>query len=75
MQHCTVLGTILFLMHINSLLMPDLTQNNGNMYSYANDTVAIVSGLTWNETYHKVNYSLCLIKKWLDSNLFPLNIF
>lgn len=28
--------------------MLDLSQNNGNMFSYADDIVAIFSGLTWN---------------------------
>lgn len=33
--------------------MLDLSQNNGHMFSYADDIVAIFSGLTWNNNNTK----------------------
>ena len=54
--------------------MLDLSQYNGNIFSYADDTVAIFNGPTWHETYIEANQGLSIIKKWLDFNLLSLNI-
>lgn len=52
----------------------DLKVHNGSCYSYADDTVVIFSGLTWEDTYKHANVGINLIKNWLDANLLSLNI-
>lgn len=70
----TILGPILFLIYINDLLRINLEALHGDIYSYADDTVVIFSGLTWESAYENANTGIDLIKKWLDSNLMSLNI-
>lgn len=70
----TILGPILFLIFINDLLKIDLQSYNGTSYSYADDTVVIFSGLTWEEVYKHANAGMNMIKNWLDANLLSLNV-
>ena len=46
----TVLGPILFILHINDMLEIDLKKYKGVSYSYADDTVLLFSGKSWEDT-------------------------
>lgn len=66
----TVMGPILFLIYINDLLSYDTI----NTYiSYADDTVILINGNTWEELRSKMIITLKKIKFWLDVNLLTLN--
>ena len=70
----TVLGPTLFLIYINDLLNIKLEKINGHLYSYADDTAVIFSGINWNDVYESANTGMVSIKEWLDRNLLCLNI-
>lgn len=66
----TVLGPLLFIVYINSLLSLNI---NGISISYADDTVLLFKGKTWDETRSKVIKGLDIIKNWLNQNKLTLN--
>lgn len=67
----TVLGPILFVIYINSLLKLDI---NAKVFSYADDTVALFNGTTWNAAKENVIEGIQIIKKWLDKYQLSLNV-
>lgn len=66
----TVLGPILFIIYINSLLGLKLS---AKIVSYADDTVALFNGNTWEHTKENVIEGMEIIKKWLDKYQLSLN--
>lgn len=66
----TVLGPILFQLYINDMLNLEIS---GEIISYADDTVLIFSGSTWQNVKIKAERGLFKIKQWLNNNLLTLN--
>ena len=67
----TVLGPILFNIYINSLTNINI---NGKVISYADDTVLIFSGTSWDDTRDRVKSGVKKVKDWLDTYKLSLNI-
>lgn len=67
----SVLGPILFIAYINSLLKLNI---NGDVISYADDTVLIFKDKTWKEVRAKVQNGLTLVKNWLQTFRLRLNL-
>lgn len=67
----TVLGPILFIIYINSMLQLDI---NALTISYADDTVILFSGNTWEDTKERVQNGMFQIKNWLDMYQLSLNV-
>lgn len=68
----TVLGPLLFITYINSLT--NINIDNGTVISYADDTVVIFRGKTWEEVRNSTKAGITRIKNWLDSFKLTLNI-
>lgn len=66
----TVLGPILFLIYINDLCNLKI---NGKIITYADDTVLLINGASWPETFKTANESLSQVYNWLNTNLLTLN--
>lgn len=66
----TVLGPILFNLYIKSISELNI---QGKVISYADDTVAIFCGSTWQETEENAVKGIETIKKWLDIHKLSLN--
>lgn len=66
----SVLGPILFLLYINDLCKLSFL---GTSVVFADDTVLVFAGDTWDKTYAKCEAGLKTVKKWLDQNLLTLN--
>lgn len=66
----TVIGPILFLIYINSIVN---TISNGSIISYADDTVLIFQGNSWDETYKKSENGVSRVQAWLNQSLLSLN--
>lgn len=66
----TVLGPILFIVYVNSLLELDV---HARIITYADDTVALFNGNTWDGTREKVMEGMKIIKNWLDKYQLSLN--
>lgn len=67
----TVIGPILFIIYINSLT--NLIMSNGSLISYADDTVAVFSGASWEDAKEAAERGMARIKDWLDSFRLSLN--
>ena len=67
----TILGSLLFIIYINDLLT---TMPENWILSYADDTVVISLGKTWEEVESEVNQLLEKIAIWLALNKLTLNI-
>lgn len=67
----TVLGPILFITYINSLTNLDI---NGTIVSYADDTVLLFSGNSWDEARERTELGLTEVKNWLDCHKLTLNL-
>jgi hypothetical protein len=68
----SILGPTLFNIYINGLLQLDMP--NSDTICYADDTVVLFSGNTWEEAYSMAGIGLEKIISWLDSNLLTLNV-
>ena len=67
----TILGPLLFVLYINDIF--DCT-NDCEIIAFADDTVLLVKGATWNMVLRKAETSLNLLAKWLSNNYLSLNI-
>jgi hypothetical protein len=68
----SILGPTLFLIYINDLI--NLKINHGNIQSYADDTVIVFEGDSWESVFVNANVGLCKVSSWLKSNLLTLNV-
>lgn len=68
----TVLGPILFLVYINNL--SQLKNIKGRVISYADDTVVIFEGKSWDTVYQDAESDLHVIQNWLNDSLLSLNV-
>lgn len=68
----TVLGPLLFNSYINSLTNMNIL--GGKVVSYADDTVVIFTGETWEEVFKLTGRGIKEIKYWLDSFSLTLNL-
>jgi len=66
----TVLGPILFLIYINNI--GNVIQNC-SVVTYADDTVLLFDGDTWEEVHKRAEEGIGLMHKWLSTNLLSLN--
>lgn len=67
----SILGPVLFLVYINDLLDLHLTQ--GKLICYADDTVLLFSGSTWDTTFQLAQSGFNEVSKWLRRNVLTLN--
>ena len=69
----TVLGPILFSVYINALTNMDI---EGTVISYADDTVLIFNGTTWDEVKQKLSNGFNKVKNLLDdkTNYIPFSL-
>lgn len=67
----TILGPLLFIIYINDLLslLP-----GKSITSYADDTVVVTTGVTWESARIKMNEYLNVVFQWLSVNQLSLNI-
>lgn len=68
----TVLGPILFLIYINNLGRS--LHGHGDLVSYADDTVLVFRGKSWEETYRHAEEGLARVQDWLNYSLLSLNV-
>ena len=66
----TVLGPLLFQVYINTIFQVEVP---GKVVSYADDTVLLFTGTTWEETKNKAEIGMQKINQFLNSNLLTLN--
>lgn len=67
----TVLGPVLFLVYVNQLLFLNIP--NCKILSYADDTMLLFSGKTWDEVYRGAEEGMGLINIWFSMSLLSLN--
>ena len=67
----TVLGPLLFNIYVNSIFS---VLDEGNIHCFADDTIIIVNGLTWDLAILEAERAFFKIKRWLDSSFLSLNI-
>lgn len=67
----SILGPTLFTIYVNDLL--NMTIDNATTICYADDTVVLFQGKSWEETYKTAEKGLSLVSHWLDSNLLTIN--
>lgn len=66
----STLGPLLFNVYINELCNSSFADH---IITFADDTVLLFEGKTWNESHSKAEIGINEVKKWLDSNLLTLN--
>jgi hypothetical protein len=66
----TVLGPTLFILYVNDLFSLNLTST---VLSYADDTVLLTKGSSWDEVTQTINRDLNILKNWFNTNLLSLN--
>lgn len=66
----TVIGPLLFIMYVNSMFNLPL---KCDIVAYADDTVVVAKGATWNEAFSNANTDMNIIKNYLDGSLLSLN--
>lgn len=67
----SVLGPTLFLVYINELCKKEL--KNAKIVTFADDTVVLFDGSSWDEVKSLAEQGFSEIIKWLNSNLLTLN--
>lgn len=67
----TVLGPILFNIYLNDLFALDV---EGDIISFADDTVVIYKSETWNSLKEKVEKNFKVIIQWFESKLLSINV-
>lgn len=68
----TVLGPILFNIYMNEVL--SILEDEGVVFCFADDTVIIVQGETWEIAIKNAEAAISKIKCWLDHSLLSLNV-
>lgn len=68
----SILGPSLFLIYINELCL--YSPNNGQVFSYADDTALVYQGATWVDVQIEAERGLEHISRWLKQNQLTLNI-
>lgn len=68
----SVLGPTLFQIYVNELC--DLSLPNSQIFCYADDTVLLVDGNSWEETKRLAENAITEIMAWLNNNLLTLNV-
>lgn len=66
------LAHTLFIAYVNDLC--SLYLENGNITTYAYDTVLFFKGQTWEDVYSSAKKGVNLISKCLDNNFLSLNL-
>jgi len=66
----SVLGPLIFLIYINDLC--DL-KIDGNIVTFADDTVIICEADSWKKVYAKAEKNIAIVKHWLNNNKLTLN--
>lgn len=67
----TVLGPILFIIYLNSLTNLDI---NGTIISFADDTVLLFHGVSWNQTKSLAIDGVNKVHNWLSTFKLSLNV-
>lgn len=65
------MGPTLFLIYINDLCTLNIP--NCKIITYADDTVLLIKGRTWELVQRSAEYALSAVISWLDKNLLTLN--
>lgn len=68
----SVLGPTLFLVYINDLCQ--LTLPHCKIITYADDTVLVVNGSSWEDVCEYAESSIGTVIKWLQKNLLTINL-
>ncbi|KAJ8734468.1 hypothetical protein PYW08_013718 [Mythimna loreyi] len=68
----SVMGPTLFLIYINDLC--NLLLRNGQIITFADDTVLLFSSNTWKDVTEAANEGFALVTSWLDNHLLTLNL-
>lgn len=68
----SIIGPTLFLAYINGLCLQNY--KNTNIITFADDTVLIVYGKSWEEVNVTAENSFRQVTKWLDDHLLTLNV-
>ena len=61
----TVLGPILFSIYIDQITN---IQEDASVLCFADDTVVLVKGESWEEAYSRAEQCISKVKQWLDSS-------
>lgn len=69
----TVLGPTLFSLYINDLFSV-LPNENSECVCYADDTVILVRGKSWPETFQRAEDHISKVRLWMDQNLLTMNV-
>lgn len=67
----TVLGPVLFSVYINELLYID---TSAKIISYADDTVLLIQGESWQAAKQALVIEFAKISQWLNENLLTINV-
>lgn len=66
----TVLGPLLFIIYINNLF---LLETNGEIITFADDTVVYYKDTDWTKLKQKVETDFTRIKKWFNNKILTIN--
>ena len=65
------MGPLLFLIYINSITKVLI---EGKLILFADDTVVVSSGRTWDEAFSKASSDLAKLLKWFSGNILTVNV-